>query len=318
MTGENFLRVQAIHPRWSGCLRLSTVDNSVEAEGQPARGTYRLSGGKLDVTWDGSNVETFRNISELYIHDLILNDAPALSRILAVTVGATPVLAKRISVLIPRSEFEVNLRLCTSDIDAFEQIFVKNEYDSPSLPASADVIVDLGANIGLATVFFGLRYPRAKILAVEPEEENFQALSANTAAWGDRVRTRQAAVWTRDGVVNLRMETDEGTPLEPWAARTSNQPGPVGRPVECHTLKTLLDRAGFDYVDILKIDIEGAEYDIFSDGAMEWLPRVKLIIVETHNWFRPGSNEAVRKAVHPLFEEVQGRGENLFFRRVAR
>jgi hypothetical protein len=78
---------------------------------------------------------------------------------------------------------------------------------------------------------------------------------------------------------------------------------------------TLLDQAGFHHVDILKIDIEGAELEVFSNGAEEWLSRVNLIIIETHDRFRPGSEEAVRKAVHPMFDELTPSGESLFFRR---
>ena len=70
-------------------------------------------------------------------------------------------------------------------------------------------------------------------------------------------------------------------------------------------------------MDILKVDIEGAELEIFSQGTAEWLPRVDLIIIETHDWFRPGSDAAVRMAVQELFEELPRSGENLFFRRRA-
>ena len=50
-------------------------------------------------------------------------------------------------------------------------------------------------------------------------------------------------------------------------------------------------------------------------GAEEWLSRVTLIIIETHDRFRPGSEEAVRKAVHPMFDELTPWGESLLFRR---
>ncbi len=73
--------------------------------------------------------------------------------------------------------------------------------------------------------------------------------------------------------------------------------------------------AEFDYVDILKIDIEGAELEIFSEGSEEWLSKIGLIIVETHERFRPGSDGAVRNALRPMFDELPGRAENLFFRR---
>lgn len=60
----------------------------------------------------------------------------------------------------------------------------------------------------------------------------------------------------------------------------------------------------FAVVDMLKVDIEGAELEVFSQAAAEWLSRVNLIIVETHDRFRPGSDSAVRKAIQPAFEEL--------------
>jgi hypothetical protein len=82
-------------------------------------------------------------------------------------------------------------------------------------------------------------------------------------------------------------------------------------------MSTLLNEAQFDTVDILKIDIEGAELEIFSQAAEQWLPKVPLIIVETHDRFRPGSELAVRKALALMFWELPRCGENLFFRRVS-
>jgi FkbM family methyltransferase len=195
------------------------------------------------------------------------------------------------------------------------QIFLRLDYASPLLPKSAEVIVDLGANIGLATVFFGTRYPEARILSVEPEAANFAMLAANTAALGDRVQRRQAAVWTRDGFVKLRTQDDQGRPLEAWGVQVADETEKPEANVACNKLTTLLNNANFHEVDILKIDIEGAELEIFSESTFEWLPRVKLILIETHDRFRPGTESAVRFALLSRFEELPRSGENLIFRR---
>lgn len=177
--------------------------------------------------------------------------------------------------------------------------------------------MDLGANIGLATVFFGIKYPGARILAVEPEDNNYAITVANVSALGDRVHTRNAAVWIRDAVINLHTEDENGLSLGEWGARVSEQPGASGKTTKCHKLGTLLDSAGLASVDILKVDIEGAELEVFSNAAEEWLPRINLIIIETHDRFRPGCEAAVRKAIRPMFEELPRQGSNLFFRRLA-
>ena len=234
----------------------------------------------------------------------------------AAVIDNQPVILKRISVSVPGRNYEVSLRLKTSDIQTFSQVFIRREYESQNLPESANSIVDLGANIGLATVFFGLKYPEAKILSVEPEENNFESMVINTASLGDRVQKRLAAVWINDGVINIHTENENGAALDAWGVQVSDRKNETNTVVKCNKLGTLLRDAEFGSVDILKIDIEGAELEVFSNEFADWLPKISLIIVETHDRFRPGSEEAVRKAIHPMFEELPRSGENLFFRRV--
>jgi FkbM family methyltransferase len=258
----------------------------------------------------------FLEILGIYVEQRLLKKLPRLENLFAASMGKKLMAVTKISVIVPDTKYEVSLRPRTSDIPTFRQVFESCEYQSPNLPNSADTIVDLGANIGLASVFFGLRYPDARLLAIEPEESNFIALVDNTKALGGRVQTRHAAVWTEDGFVNLHTESDVGLPLGAWGAQVSGQESASSTPTRCLKMGTLLDQAGFETVDILKIDIEGAELEIFSQAAEQWLPRVQLIIVETHDRFRPSSELAVRKALALMFSELPPCGENLFFRRV--
>jgi FkbM family methyltransferase len=315
MEGAKFTRVKAIHRDWTGFLRLSNIDNSAVHEGYDSKGAYDLTNDVLTIFWENYNPDVFLESSGVFVHEPLLKDAPVVERLFAVQIEGNRIVAKRLSVAIPNADYEVSLRLHTSDIPTFSQVFVKCEYNSPSLPNVAREIVDLGANIGLATVFFGMRYPSARILSVEPEEGNFAAMIANTAALGDRVQKQRAAVWVRDDFINLRNESEDGTWLDAWGVQVSELESKSRKKTKCYKLSTLLDKAGFISVDVLKIDIEGAELEIFSHGAAEWLPRINLIIIETHDRFRTGSEDAVRKAIQPMFEELPRSGENLVFRR---
>jgi FkbM family methyltransferase len=315
LMASNFTRVRAIHPYWNGFLRLSNTDNIVIHEGHYSTGTYDISSEKLTIFWHKYNPETFFLIQGVYVHETIVSDAPNLEQILVFRFKEGKVLASKISVVLPESNYEVTLRLQTSDIPTFNQVFGSYEYESTNLPSTVDTIVDLGANIGLATVFFGLKYPKARILAVEPEPHNFAAMIANTQALGTRVQTLSAAVWTNDGNVSLDTESKDGSSLGAWGVQVSEITKKSCKTTKCYKLETLLDIAGFSAVDILKVDIEGAELEVFSKNASKWLDRVKMIIVETHDRFRPGSDDAVRKAVSQMFEELPRSGENLFFRR---
>jgi FkbM family methyltransferase len=317
MNSLSFRRVEAIHPHWHGFLKLSNADDSVEHIGHASKGTYDVTDNLLTVRWEKYAPDIFLEIAGIYVERSLKDHLPRLEHLFALKLGEKVIAAKRISVVVPDTEYEVTLRLGTSDIPTFGQVFGSCEYQSPNLPNSADTIVDLGANIGLASVFFGLKYPDARLLAIEPEESNFIAMVDNTRALGGRVQRQHAAVWTEDGFISLHTESDAGLPLGAWGAQVSSRENASSTPTRCFQMGTLLNQAEFDHVDILKIDIEGAELEIFSQTAQLWLPRVQLIIVETHDRFRPGSELAVREALALMFEELPRCGENLFFRRVS-
>jgi FkbM family methyltransferase len=311
----DFTSVRALHRDWGGYLNISNIDNSVNLNGEASRGTYTLSHNILTVYWEQFPPDIFHECSGIYIHRDLLVGIPNVHNLLAVAIGSTSVSASKIAVIVPDADYEVSLRLGTSDSQSFEQIFIGNKYESPHLPTSANTILDLGANIGLATVFFGIRYPEASILSVEPDASNCRSTIDNAAALGSRAKILQAAAWTDDGVINLHTEDEDGLPLGAWGIQVSDRIDANNNTAKCASVGTLIDAANFDRVDILKIDIEGAEYEIFSKGAEEWLPRVNLVIVDIHERIRPGTEETVRRAMHPLFEELPRSGETLFFRR---
>lgn len=241
---------------------------------------------------------------------------PDLVNLSRVYVGGQPFEASHVLLKVPTIHSDVRLRLQTSDIRTFEQIFLLEEYGIPELPESAETIVDLGANIGLASIYFGARYPKARILAIEPDAENYDLMAKNTAPLGSRVLRRNIAAWKHDGFINIHSEDDRGEPLGAWGFRVSNQESlATSRKIECARVRNLLDHADFQTVDIMKIDIEGAELDLFSVGADEWLKRVRYLIIETHDTFRPGSEKAVRDALGADFDELPRSSENLIFRR---
>jgi len=312
MALRQFDRVRAVHPHWKGYLRLSRSGDAVEHEGYSSTGTYSVDGKILTIAWEQYAPDVFHSVDGLYVHQELLDTLPEMDDIVAASIKSTPFVVNKISVSLPDTRYEAALRTGTSDIPTFMQIFVDGEYESPNLPPTAKTILDLGANIGLATLYFGIKFPDARIIAVEPETRNFDLLVGNTAPLGNRVETHCAAIWAVDGSVDLRTTEDDGSPIDPWGFQVRGTDGLT----KAMKLKTLLANSGLDHVDILKVDIEGAELELFTHGADEWLPLVDLIIVETHERFRLGSDAAVSRAVGPLFEELPPKGENRFFRRL--
>jgi FkbM family methyltransferase len=318
--GGRVRRQEAIHPHWNSVLEFTTPGAKVLHTDHGSRGKFRRDGNHVTIEWDGYPADHFTDVDGLLVHRDIMQAVPDINRSRVGAIGTHSVRVTRVHVRVPAQDYEVELRLFTSDIPIFHQVFAALDYESPNLPKSARTIVDLGANIGLASVFFALRYPQARILAVEPDAENFALLVRNTAPLWPRVTAREGAVWTHDGSIDLRHEDNHGRPLGAWGVQVAPQSSPTGTAntaTSCFSMITLMAQAGFDEIDILKCDIEGAETELFTTGAEAWLPKVRLLIIETHDWFRPGSDAAVRAAVAPWFKELPRSGENLFFRRRA-
>jgi FkbM family methyltransferase len=202
---------------------------------------------------------------------------------------------------VPGSDYRVVARTHGSDRASFEHVFA-GAYEL-ELPAEPRLIVDLGANAGYASVFFALRYPTARVIAVEPVPENARLLRKNVARLG-RVDVVEAAAWPRPARLAL---VDPGKGW--WGMRVAEAPGGV---VAAVTVAELLARAGADSIDVLKVDIEGAEQQLFSENT-DWLARVRTLILELHDRFVPGCRAALDAAVRRSgvrFYEAQ-RGEDV-------
>ena len=71
--------------------------------------------------------------------------------------------------------------------------------------------------------------------------------------------------------------------------------------VKAISIPTLLKNYNIDYIDILKLDIETSEIQLFSEGYEEWLPKVKIIIIELHDWRVNGCSKAFFEAINKCF-----------------
>jgi FkbM family methyltransferase len=211
---------------------------------------------------------------------------------------------------VPGLPYPLHLRLRTSDVTLFSEILLDVQYNC-ELPARPKVVVDAGANIGLTSVFYANRYPQATIIAIEPEPSNFEMLRENTASYPNIVALR-AALWNKDCDLDI---VDPGDGLwDFWGFRTRT-PETSGTPskrglVRGLTLDRLMKDNGIDYIDLLKLDIEGAEKEVFESPA-GWIDRVGALAVELHDRFKDGCSDSVFAATAD-FEHRWKRGETTF------
>ena len=144
--------------------------------------------------------------------------------------------------------------------------------------------VDLGANVGVYSLFVaGLAGPKASILAVEPQPEIYRRLAFNVAANDlGTIRTLQCAVADRDGTLDLFI--DRGNRGQSSIAMVTGEKVSV----PCRSLESMLVEAGFNRVDALKIDIEGAEDTVlapfFATAPSTLWPSLILLETSSDRW----------------------------------
>ena len=150
---------------------------------------------------------------------------------------------------------------------------LRAEYERIQLQRNVPVILDLGANIGASSLYFHLIWPNAQIVAVEPAKDNFELLQENTKAYRN-ILPLQAAVASTDGLASI-IDDD----AEKWAYRTEIRSGAAGICIDAFSVSTLLAKINNVAPFICKIDIEGAEAELFSAGC-DWVDSFPLLIVE--------------------------------------
>jgi FkbM family methyltransferase len=167
----------------------------------------------------------------------------------------------------------------SSDMDVLRQIFLDEEYACLRDIPSPRFIVDLGANVGYSSAYFLSCFPTASVLAIEPDPSNFEILRRNLEPYGDRAKVRLAAVWSCN--TKLQLLRDFGDKRE-WATQVIPAARDQAGCIDGFDVPTLLDFANARYVDLLKIDIEAAELEIFNNQSLSWLERVRNICIELH------------------------------------
>jgi FkbM family methyltransferase len=206
-------------------------------------------------------------------------------------------------------KFPISLRVPSSDIPTYEQVFINEDYDF-LVETPPKVIVDAGANIGLASVYFANKYPGAKIIAIEPEKANFELLKRNVEPYRNIIPIH-SALWNRSETIQL---VDPG--LGSWGfmtekANTSESTlGKFSHTVKAMTLDKIIADHQLNKIDILKIDIEGAEKEVFED-ASSWIEKVEALIIELHEDMKSGCNRSFYNGSNG-FDDEWRHGENVF------
>lgn len=200
--------------------------------------------------------------------------------------------------------FSVRIRLKTSDLFVYQDIFAKKELDL-DVPQAPRVIIDAGAYTGLSSVYFAARYPEARIIAIEPDKSNFTLLASNARAFPNIVPV-EAALWKEETELSLH---DPGR--SHWGFQTFDSASGIdaAQRVPSVTIESIMRDHSIDFIDILKLDIEGSEIEVL-DSSSRWIDKVGILIAELHDRFREGCEESFEAATSN-FEYKKNKGEKV-------
>jgi FkbM family methyltransferase len=212
----------------------------------------------------------------------------------------------------------IYLRAGESDVAAVRQTYRDNQYyvgidalrkriggrySEIVRSGSTPIIVDAGANIGAAALWFAKEYPAAHVIAVEPEPGNFSVLRRNVER-EPRIVAVPAAVGSTKGFVSVQNETLG------WASRTIRSETGVAMITMHDAFATVANGTPF----LAKIDIEGFESDLFATNT-DWLESVYLVFIEPHDWMLPGkmTSQSFQRMMAKHDFEIFICGENLLY-----
>ena len=222
-----------------------------------------------------------------------------------------------ISLLFNRKEFvvkfnngvDIYLRNNISDIAIFKQVFLEQQYRLYQFPLSnVKSIIDAGANIGLAAIYFSEVFPDSTIISIEPETSNFELLKRNVS-FNKSVFCENAAVWDKEEILHIK--NPESSPSS-FMVETTNEKG-KDTFFNALTISSLMMKYNWSDVDIVKMDIEGAEKEIFSNkNCFDWLSKTKLLIIELHDNYKPNCTKTLFKALEPFEYSAIYHHENIF------
>jgi len=173
--------------------------------------------------------------------------------------------------------------------------------DTAALPVR--VIVDAGANVGMETVRMRHFFPQAHVLAIEPSAENYRVLVRNAAEDKGFVETLNNGVWSSEIALHL----EPGPTNEAFSVRPA-KPG-ERTDLQAISMNAILQRVGGE-IDILKMDIEGSEYEVFSKNT-DWVDHVKAFVFECPDRDHPGATAQIFRTTAHLPLDTFISGENL-------
>lgn len=178
--------------------------------------------------------------------------------------------SERIRTIHTRTGLHINYALNPSDLFTIREVFYDEAYGLPA-GLRPSVFIDLGANIGLTSLYLHQKYQFSFAVCVEPNPRNIRILKENVAA------NRIPAV-----VVEGVVAEDDGAKSFEFGQANGGHVGAGGVRVPAFAMQKLISMTERDFIDLVKMDIEGYE-EVVLRRNNEWLERVGCLMIEFHS-----------------------------------
>ncbi len=169
-----------------------------------------------------------------------------------------------------RGRIKIRYRLNKGDLHSIREIWFQEAYRLP-FEAPLGVLLDLGANIGMTSLWLAKKYSFTQVVAVEPDPGNAALARQNFELNGVPGQVLEAAIGPKDGVARFQFSGHS-------MMGSFSEDGSL---VPMISVDSILAKFAVTKFALIKIDIEGAEQELF-DGPTDWLARTEAIIIEFH------------------------------------
>ncbi|MDO9000941.1 MAG: FkbM family methyltransferase [Bacteroidota bacterium] len=233
-----------------------------------------------------------RSITNFVAKNIDLNSTKAKNKILKQIIQKGFLIKKKANKLyikfaVASRDYTIAVRNSnSSDLLVFDQIILNNDYEAAinvinENKISIKNILDLGSNIGLSLVYFNSKFPEAKIIAIEPDKNNYKMLLENIKTNNLNAITMNFGVWHKNQNLVISKDFRDG---KDWSLSTKVANKNDSSVIKGITIDEILSQTKTENIDLLKIDIEGAEKYIFREDPKidEVLFKTNVIIIEIH------------------------------------
>jgi|SaaInlV_130m_DNA_3_1039695.scaffolds.fasta_scaffold01027_5 FkbM family methyltransferase len=177
-----------------------------------------------------------------------------------------------------KNGLKIKLRTKSTDLQAFANVWILKEYEMQGFEIMKnDVIIDIGGHIGLFSLYASLKNPNGKIISIEPHPQNFLLLKENLECNGfPNIKILNSAVSNSNKNIELFIDSLDDS------AHSIHGVGKNSIQIKGITLHQIMNENRITNCNMLKMDCEGAEFEIINSLSDEEILKIEKICLEYH------------------------------------